>query len=209
MTPHVRSKVCTWNRLRQTIHQNQQEWIDACHKATEAINESKTGSWKNLLQGAMSNSDGPNMWKVIQGLNGTPDGNSPNEAMSHNFRTITDIKFKANIFLNPYARVCKPNMSHSNRDINRQFKKRINTPSTDNESCARLRMSELLSAIKKIKPKGAAGSDIIPPSFLKSLGPPGPPGITIHIQLIIFICSLPADLEGHHNHSITQSWEIS
>ena len=35
----------------------------------------------------MSNSDGPNMWKVTQGLNGTPDANSPNEAMSHSGRT--------------------------------------------------------------------------------------------------------------------------
>ena len=31
----------------------------------------------------MSNCDGPNMWKVIQGLNGTPDANSPDKAMSH------------------------------------------------------------------------------------------------------------------------------
>ena len=34
-------------------------------------------SWKDLLHDAMSNSDEPNMWKVIQGLNGTPDANSP------------------------------------------------------------------------------------------------------------------------------------
>ena len=32
-------------------------------------------------------------------------------------------------------------------------------------------MSELQSAIKKMKGKGAAGPDNIPPSFLKSLGP--------------------------------------
>ena len=38
-------------------------------------------------------------------------------------------------------------------------------------SCAPLLMSELQSAIKKMKGKGAAGSDNIPPSFLKSLCP--------------------------------------
>ena len=69
MTPHVRAKIRKRNRLRQTIHQNRQEWIDACREATEVINDAKTESWKNLLQDAMSNSDGPNMWKVIQGLN--------------------------------------------------------------------------------------------------------------------------------------------
>ena len=149
ITPHVRAKIRNCNRLRQTIHQNLQEWIDACCEATEAINEAKTESWKNLLQDAMSNSDGPNMWKVIQGLNGTPDANSPNEAMSHNGRTITDIKCKANIFINHYARVSKLNMSQSDRDTNRQFKKHLNALSVDNESCVPLLMEELLSAIKK------------------------------------------------------------
>ena len=171
MTPHLRAKIRNGNRLRQTIHQNCQDWIDACHEASEAINEAKTESWKNLLQDAMSNSDGPNMWKVIQGLNGTPDANSPNEAMSHNSRTITDIKSRAKVFINHYARVSKLNMSKSDRDINRQFKKSIKVPSPDDESCAPLLMSELQSDIKKMKGKGAAGPDNIPPSFLKSLGP--------------------------------------
>ena len=118
----------------------------------------------------MSNSDGPNMWKVIQGLNGTPDANSPNEAMSHNGRTITDIKSKANVFINHYARVSKLNMSQFDRDTNRQFQKRIKVPSADDESRAPLLMSELQSAIKKMKGKGAAAPNNIPPSFLKSLG---------------------------------------
>ena len=119
----------------------------------------------------MSNSDGPNIWKVIQGLDGTPDANSPNEAMSHNGWTIIDIKSKANIFINHYARVSKFNMSQSDCDTNRQFKKRIKVPSADDESRAPLLMSELQSAIKKMKGKGAAGPDNIPPSFLKSLSP--------------------------------------
>ena len=61
MTSHVRAKIYNCNRLRQTIHQNRQEWIDACLEANEAINEAKTESWKNLLQDAMSSSDGSNI----------------------------------------------------------------------------------------------------------------------------------------------------
>ena len=91
--------------------------------------------------------------------------------MSHNGRTITDIKSKAKVFINHYARVSKLNMSKSDRDINRQFKKGNKVPSPDDESCAPLLMSELQSDIKKMKGKGAAGPDNIPPSFLKSLGP--------------------------------------
>ena len=75
-------------------------------------------------------------WKVIQGLNGTPDANSPNEAMSHNGRTITDTKSKANVFINHYARVSKLKMSQSDCDINRQFKKSIKVPTAHDDSCA-------------------------------------------------------------------------
>ena len=69
----------------------------------------------------MPNPNGPNIWKVIQGLNSTSGANSPYEAMSHDGRTIIDIKSKANVFVNYYARVGKLNMSQFNHDINRQF----------------------------------------------------------------------------------------
>ena len=140
----------------------------------------------------MSNSDGPNMWKVIQGLNGTPDANSPNEAMSHKGRTNTDTKSEANVFINHYARVSKLKMSQYDPDINWQFRKSIKVLSADDEICTPILMSELQSAIKKMKAKRAAGPDNIPPSFLKSLGP----------------LALQELLEGCHYHSTTQSWEI-
>ena len=42
-----------------------------------------------------------------------------------NGRTITDIKSKANVLINHYARVSKLNMSQFNRDTNQQFKKTL------------------------------------------------------------------------------------
>ena len=102
----------------------------------------KAESWENLLQDAMSNSDGPNMGKVIQGLNGTPDANSSNEAMYRNCRTIilNDIESKANVFINHYNWVSKLNMWQSDHNTNRQFKKRLNAASVDDESCASVLM---------------------------------------------------------------------
>ena len=44
ITPHVRAKIRNGNRLRQTIHQNREEWIDACREANEAIIEAKKES---------------------------------------------------------------------------------------------------------------------------------------------------------------------
>ena len=59
------------------------------------------------------------MWKVIQGLNGTLDANSPNEAMSCSSRTIADIKSKENVFINYYASVSKLNISLTDQNLNR------------------------------------------------------------------------------------------
>ena len=163
--------------VRQSIKTTRRE-------ANEAINEAKTESWKNLLQDAMSKSDGPNMWEVVQGLNSTPDANSPNEAMSPNGQTITDIQSKTKVFINHYARVSKLSLSQSDQDVNRQFKKSIKVLSADDESCAPLLMSKLQSATEKMKVNGAADPNNIPPSFLT--------------------CSLPPNLEGFYYHSATQ-----
>ena len=102
---------------------------------------------------AVMNSDGPNMWKVIQGLNGTPDANSPNEVMSCKSWAIANIRPKANIFINQYAWVNKLNMSWTDRYLIQQFNKFLNAPSVDDESCTPLQMHELLSGIKKWKVK--------------------------------------------------------
>ena len=126
MSPQVQVKIRTQDRLHWTIHQNRQELIDACREPTKAINETKTESWKNLFQDVMLNADGPNMWKVIQGLNGSPDANSPNKTTFQDRRIITNIKPKSNVFIHHYARVSKLNMSGVNRDLNQQFKKRLN-----------------------------------------------------------------------------------
>ena len=91
--------------------------------------------------------------------------------MFDNGRTITDPKSKSNIFINLHARVSKLNMSRSDRDINRRFKKCLHAPSVDDKSCPPTLMNELQSAIKRMKGKGAAGLDNIPLSFLKALGP--------------------------------------
>ena len=121
----------------------------------------------------MSNSDGPNMWKVIQTLNGTPDTNSPSEVMPHNGCTITNIK--ANIFVNHYGSVSKLNMSKADHDLNCHFKKQLDAPSIDDESCASFQMDELFLAIKKMA--------TFPQSFLKSLGP-------LALQELLFIFNL-------------------
>ena len=91
--------------------------------------------------------------------------------MSHNGRTITDAKGKANIFVNHYARVSNIIMTVKDCNLIREFKKWIDSLSTDNESCYHLTMDKLTSAIQKMKRKGAAGPDDLSPTFLNALCP--------------------------------------
>ena len=121
INPHFRAKFHNRNHLCFTIHlgytiYHRQEWIDACREANVAINKAKANNWKDFLPSSMSNADSPDVWKVIRGLNGTPDTNSSNEAKSHNGWTITNTKYKANIFINYYARVSKPHMTKEDHD---------------------------------------------------------------------------------------------
>ena len=170
MNPPIRALIRRRNRLRRTIQRNRQEWHQACQEVNDAITEAKTNSWRDFLADAVSSSDPTKTWKVIKSLNGTPDSSSPNEAIIHKGRTIIDQKQKANIFVKHYARVSNLSLSATDRDLVRQFKKRMDQPSDADVSCSPLLMSELKAAISRIKKKGAAGPDNIPPTFLKALG---------------------------------------
>ena len=198
------SQIGTRNNLCRTIHQNRQEWIDACCEAIKAINEAKTESWKDLLQDTMSNSDGPNMWKIIQGLNDTPDANSPNEAMSHDGQTITNIK--PNVFINHYTGVSKLNMSHSDCEINLQFKKAINAPSVDNEVVL---IGELQSSIiKRWKVKEQLALTTFNLYFSSHLVLWSSRNYCPYSTHPFHLCTAH-ESGGCQNHSITESGEIS
>ena len=105
----------------------------------------------------MLNSHGANMWKVNGGLNGTPDANSPDEAMSHNSHTFSNI---ANIFMSHYARISKLHVSKADLDLNHHSKKQLDQPSADDESCTAFQKGE--------KDESFYEKDEF---FLKSLGP--------------------------------------
>lgn len=104
-------------------------------------------------------------------MNGTPDTNSPNEAMSHKGKTITSNKKKANVFMQHYASVSKLKLSKENRETNRHLKKVLESPSVSDASTSAFTLQELKRAIATMKRKGAAGPDDIPPPFLKAIGP--------------------------------------
>ena len=187
MTPLLWAKTQTRNRLRGTIKTNPEEWIEECRKANGVMNQVKKECWNEVLEGAMLRTGGKEIWKVINGLNGTPEANSTNEAMCHNSRTKTDAEGKVNIFVNHYARVSNLPMCGKDHNFIREFKKRIDCSSTAKKNCFKLATDELKSPIWKIKRKGAAATDNIPRTFLKALGRL-PFKNFWHFQCFIFVC---------------------
>jgi hypothetical protein len=112
------------------------------------------------------------MWNFIKTLNGSPDSNSPNEVLVVNGKKLSSNKVKADAFIEHYADVSKLNFSKEERKTNRKAKRMIRKAQhVDAESTTSFTMQELEKAIQKMKTKGAAGEDEIPPSFLKALGP--------------------------------------
>ena len=172
MTPTVRASIRKRNQLRKSVRTQRREWIEACRETHDLTREAKQECWKDLLQDAVNEGqDESKLWNVIRSLNGTPDSNAPNEALKVKGKLITTARRKANAFMHHYASVSRTKMSKQDRDVNRKLKKRLETPSTGAPSGALFTMGDLNRVLKKIRKKGAAGPDDIPPTFLVALGP--------------------------------------
>jgi len=115
--------------------------------------------------------DPTKVWRIIKSLSGTPGSNAPNEAMNLDGRTISSDVGKANAFMSHYASVNRLIFSKEERVHNRECKAMLKSPSVDIEAGKDFTITELNSAIAKMKNKGAAGPDDMPRTFLKAPGP--------------------------------------
>ena len=118
----------------------------------------------------MSNSDGTNMWKVIQDLNGTPDANAPSKAMSHDGRTMTNIKSKLTS-----SQIITPGLANSicHNPIVTSIEKSRNVSAhhlLTMKAVLHFKWVNYYLPSKKMKVKGGVGPDNISSSFLKPLG---------------------------------------
>ena len=102
LTPSVKTAITKRNRLRKAVHERKEEWVEACKEVREAIKNAQEDSWRDLLTSA-TNEDEGKLWRVIKSLKGSPDSNSPNEAMIHKGKTVVSSRCKADIFISHYA----------------------------------------------------------------------------------------------------------
>ena len=194
LTPTVKAAIKKRNRLRREARNRRSEWLTACEEAQKEIKKAKEECWKDFLEDVITSEDETKLWSTIKSLNGTPSTNSPNEAMSYQGKTITTSKEKANVFMKHYANISKLTLSKKDRNLNRNLKRKLDAPSAGSKHACDFTMHELKTAIRKMKAKGAAGADDIPPTFLKALGP-----LALAELLAIFNLSF-------HSTDIPQSW---
>ena len=65
------------------------------------------------------------MWRLIRSLNGTPEKNSPNEAMKQKEKTITSDEKKVEIFAKHFASISRHHFTKGERELNRECKKKL------------------------------------------------------------------------------------
>ncbi len=174
ITPPIREALRKRNRLRGQISTHRNEWMEACRDVQELISQAKTDAWREVLDDAANIKDDSKMWRIVRGLNGSPETNSPNEVMSLGGRLILSNKRKADAFGEHYSTVSSLRMTKSDRTYNRELKGRLRKVRSEGAGANKVpsfTMNELCTAIGNIKFRGAPGPDNIPPSFLKNLGP--------------------------------------
>ena len=172
MNSDIRAKVKNRNLLRREVGQKRKEWLDACVEVQQLMDEAKQKAWEDYLSEAEFNVDPSEMWRVIKNLSGTPDSIAPNEVLIVNGKAISSNPKKADAFASHYAKVSRLDFSKSERHRNTSLRKRMTKLQDGKEECCKkFSMQEMEAALKKTKTKGAPGSDDIPPSFLKNLGP--------------------------------------
>tara|TARA_B110001454_G_scaffold192176_1_gene192306 strand:+ start:1042 stop:4992 length:3951 start_codon:yes stop_codon:yes gene_type:complete len=182
MNPKVKALVKKRNRLRKEVATRRKEWLDAAEEARLARKEAKQEAWTEFVESLEVDDDPSKVWRMIKSLDGAPTSSAPNEALSHNGKTMTTNKAKADTFAKHYAQVSTLTFSKEERNENRATKKKLYAEGPDIQ-CKPFTRQELKAAIRKMKRKGAPGGDNIPPSFLKELGPKA-------ITWLLTICNL-------------------
>ena len=162
MTPKVKSLMKKRNTgfLRKQITTHRKEWIEACREVNQARNEAKQEKWVQVLSSALEDTDERGIWKLVKSLNGSPDTNSPNAAMTIKGVKITSAKKKADAFVKHYAAVSRLKFDKIERRIIRHQKTMIRSKK-HLAAATPFTMEELKASISKMRRKGAPGPDDI------------------------------------------------
>jgi ribonuclease HI len=173
MSREVREAMKRRNRLRRTVRENREEWLDACRDVRELVEAARKRKWTEFVESLDSSTDVSKVWGVVRSLSGSSARCGRNEILKHNGRSILSDTGKASAFMSEYARVSNFRIPKEGRCVASDVatRRQIQTPATDEESL--FSEVELSDALQSMKGKGAPGGDGICPRFLKNLGGTG------------------------------------
>ncbi len=160
-TPAVRDTIKQRNTLRRTVQSNRAEYLAACGEVSRA-------KWEEFLADLEGNPDPARAWNLIKSLSGSLQSTAFCKPLIHNGRTLLTNTGKANAFVQQYVAVNRLSFDKTERTEARHLKKALQLPTAAESCCSPFTIRELDIAMRS---KGAAGSDDIPPTFLKALGP--------------------------------------
>ena len=171
----VREAVQERNRLARTISTRREEWLNACRRVREMRLEEKRRRWVDFVEELGTEVDSAKVWKTIRSLSGKlPKPSGRNVALVHKGREYRTDERKADAFASYYAGVSRLEFSRDERALTRDVRKRLTnlrkSPGCREVECADFSLSELLSAVRLMKGKGAEGADGVSPKLLKGLG---------------------------------------
>ena len=171
ITPEIREKIKSRNRLFKQVRTQRQDWLQACQEVQELIRDSKRQRWQEFLEDLDWRSDYSKIWGTIRSLSGRTTPAAKNDILFHKEKPIADPNQKADVFALGYAAVSRISIKPMERRLGRELSQRLrNTPDIPDPS-NEFSMTELVAVLASIKTQSAAGPDGICNRFLKALGP--------------------------------------
>ena len=166
----VRLLVKKRSNLRKLVRTRREEWVAACGEVASVVEQEKEKSWTEFVETLENQKDYAKTWCVVGVISDSSDSCSPNKSIGVGAKILTSNPSKADGFAAHYAKVSKVSFSAEERSRIRLAKRTVNSPSADDSTTADFSIVDLNRALKKMTNCGAAGSDEVPPTFLKNLG---------------------------------------
>ena len=167
LTQEVRDQITIRNRLRKTVKDNREEWIESCRKVASLIKEEKEKKWKEYVANLSRTSDTRKIFQTARAIDGKVLPRKENEVLEVNGTAYITDKDKAEQFAKTYRSFSKLKARKSDRKIKRAIRRQHKAKRVLEES----EMTEMLRAIREASNGKAAGSDDIPYELVKNLGP--------------------------------------
>ena len=170
MSEPLRDAIKKRNRLRRNLRDNREEWIAANKEVQEIAKAEKERSWKEFVEEIGAAEDQTKIWRVLKSLSGKTVRSCKNEVLVHQGKALLGSSAKAEAFMSTYAKVSRMKLEKEDRPIKKAASKVTRDQEVAYEEEGPFAISELDTALRSMKAKGAPGDDDIAPRLLQNLG---------------------------------------